>query len=124
MPKSWEKYNKDRNPCVGMDKLGYIQIKARIVHQNQHIRLPRNNVLLAALHIGKDGAQMQQYGNEPHIRQLFVMLHHHTAHCSHEVASEETELRLRVLLLQCSHQMGGMQVAGSFTDNQVILHIN
>ena len=107
-----------------MDKLGYIQIKARIVHQNQHIRLPRNNVLLAALHIGKDGAQMQQYGNEPHIRQLFVMLHHHTAHCSHEVASEETELRLRVLLLQCSHQMGGMQVAGSFTDNQIILHIN
>ena len=96
-----------------MDKLGYIQIKARIVHQNQHIRLPRNNILLAALHIGKDGAQMQQYGNEPH-----------TAHCSHEVASEETELRLQVLLLQCSHQMGGMQVAGSFTDNQVILHIN
>ena len=37
---------------------GNIKIKTWIVNENQYIRLPRYNILLAQAHVGKDGLEM------------------------------------------------------------------
>ena len=65
---------------------------------------------------------MQQDGNETHICQLFVVLHQRTAHSGHHVASEEAKLRLRVVRLQATHQMGGVKVARRLAGNEVVFH--
>ena len=88
-----------------MDIFRYFQVEARIVDENDHIGLPLGNVLLAHLHISQDSAQMQQYRNETHVCQFAVVLHHRSTYCGHQVAAEETELRLPVLRLQRLHQM-------------------
>ena len=107
---------------TGMDKLGDIQVEPRIIHQNKNIRLPGCNVFLATLHIGKDGTQVQQDGNEAHIRQFLIMLHQRSAHSRHQVTAEKAELGLRVFRLQGSHQVRCMQVARGLAHNQIILH--
>ena len=40
----------------------------------------------------------------------------------HQVASEETEVRLVVNFLQRAHQMGGVEVARGFADYEVVFH--
>ena len=107
---------------MGMNKLGDIQVESRVIHQNKYIRLPGRNIFFAPLHIGKNSTQMQQDGNETHIRQFLIMIHRRSAHSRHQVAAKEAELGLRVFHLQSAHQVRRMQVTGSFADNQIILH--
>ena len=105
-----------------LDKLRNLQIEPRIIHQDDHIRLPTDNVLLAKLHIPEDGAEMQQHRNETHVSQLFIMLDTSTSHFTHQVTSKKAEIGLRIPLLQGTHQIGRMQVARSLAYNQIILH--
>ena len=84
--------------------------------------MPGRDVVLALLHGGKDGTQVEQNGNEAHIGQILVMLHPRAADRRHQVAAKEAEFRLRVFPLQGSHQVRGVQVAGGFADYEVILH--
>ena len=74
---------KYRNLRASMNKLGYIQVEARIVHQYKYIRLPGHNILLTAFHIGENSAQVQQDGNEAHICQFLIMLHQGSAYRRH-----------------------------------------
>ena len=67
---------------------------------------------------------MKQYWNKSHIRQLFIMLHHRSSDGSHQISTEKAEIGLRIFRLEGRHQMGRMQVSGSFTDNQIVLHGN
>lgn len=46
-----------------------------------------------------------------------------SSHSRHQVATPETELGLRVAPQQPLHQIGTVQVAGSFAGNQVIFHL-
>ena len=73
-------------------ELSNIEIKAGIIHQDNYIRFPFHDIILTHLHVGKDGSQMQQNGNEAHISQFFIMLHTSTSLGSHQIASEEPEL--------------------------------
>ena len=100
----------------------YLQIETRIVDENNHIGIPLGNVLLAHLHISQDSAQVQQHGNETHVSQFAVVLHHRAAHCGHQVAAEKAELRLPVLRLQRLHQVRCVQIATGLTGYQVIFH--
>ena len=89
----------DRTDTIGLYILGYLQVKARIVDEDDYIRLPLADVLFTHLHITKNGAQVQQHRNETHISQFAIMLHTSAPNSSHQVAPKEAELRLRVLLL-------------------------
>ena len=51
------------------------------------------------------------------------MLHQRPSDRLHKIAAQETEIRLRILLLQRSHQVGGMQITGGFARYQKIFHI-
>ena len=112
----------NRYLCFRMHKLSNIEIKARIIHQNDHIGRPRHDVLLASLHVGKNGRQMQQHRDKPHVGQLFIMLHHCSSHGSHQITAKEAKFSFRVFLFQCSHQVGSMQIARSLANNQIIFH--
>ena len=112
----------NRNLRFRMHKLGNIEIKARIIHQNNNIRRPCHDVLLTSLHVGKDGSQMQQYRNKAHVSQLLIMLHHRSSYSSHHITAKETEFSPRILLFQCSHQVRSVQIARGFANNQIVFH--
>ena len=113
----------NRNLRLGMHEFGNIEVESRIVYQDYYIRIPGNDILLATFHVCKNGAQMKQHRNKTHISQFLIMLNHCSADSRHQVAPEKTEISLRVFCFQGRHQMGCMQVAGCFADNQIILHI-
>ena len=52
----------------------YFQVKPRIIHQNQDIRIPLNNIFLAQIHITKDCPQMKQHRDKSHVRHILIML--------------------------------------------------
>ena len=99
-----------------------VEVEARIIYEDNHIRLPRFDVLLAEAHIPQDGAQMKQYRQEAHIGQLTIMLHAGASHSSHHVATKEAKLCRSILLLQLLHQVRGMQVTTGLTSYQVVFH--
>ena len=113
----------DGDARAGMDVFRDAEVEAGVVHQNQGVGLPLHNVALAEGHVGKDGAQVEQDGNEAHVGQVAIMLHRRVAaHGSHQVAPKEAELRLRVFATQGRHQVRRMEVARGFAYNQVIFH--
>ena len=101
---------------------GNLEIEARVIHQDDYIRIPLRDVFLASVHVLENGAKMEQDRNEAHIGQLPVMLHPSTPNGTHQVTPEETEVRLRILFFQGTHQVRGMQVARCLAYNQVIFH--
>ena len=78
---------------------GHLHVESRIVHQNNNIRLPGNNISFTTLHICKDSAQMEQHGNKTHVCQFFIMLHHRSSDGSHQITSEKPEISLRIFCL-------------------------
>ena len=113
----------DRDTRAGMDVLGDAEVEAGVIHQYQSIGPPLHDVSLAEVHVGKDGAQVEQDGDEAHVGQVAVVLHRRTtARGSHQVAPKEAELRLRVFATQGRHQVRRMEVARGFADNQVVFH--
>ena len=105
-----------------MDVFRYFQVETRIVDENNHIGIPLGNVLLAHLHISQDSAQVQQHGNETHVCQFAIVLHHRAACCLHLVAAIEAKLGSRILPLQFFHQVRGMQVTAGLACYQIVLH--
>jgi hypothetical protein len=101
---------------------GNLQIEARIVYQNQHIRFPVYNIHLTHVHVPENGTQMQQHRNKAHVSQIPVMFYQSPSHLLHQISAKEAELSLRVLLFQSCHQIGGMQIARSLTGNQIVFH--
>ena len=83
-----------------MDKLRYVQVEPRVIHEDECVGLPSHDVLLATLYALQDGACMKQHGNETHVSQVAVVLHKGAPLCRHEVAAIVAELRLRVLCLE------------------------
>ena len=114
----------DGGNYIGMllDVLSNLQIESWIIDQYHHIRLPLNNVFFTKVHILEDGTKMQKNRNESHISQIPVMLYQCTTYRLHQIASEKTEISLGILFLQSTHQIGCMEVARSFTYNQIIFH--
>ena len=94
-----------------VQELRYLEVEARIVDEDDGIRLPLGDVALAEREVSEDGRQMEQDGNEAHVGQIFIMTHARAADFRHQVASEEAELGLWVFLAQRPHQMRGMEVA-------------
>ena len=65
---------------------------------------------------------MQQHGNQAHIGQVAIMADACAADGRHQVAAEETEVSLVVNFLQRAHQVGGVEVARGFADDEIIFH--
>ena len=97
--------------CLGFYKLRYLQIKAWIVDEDDAIRLPGYNIILAHLHIPQYRRQMKKYRNETHIGEVAIVANAGSAHRLHQVATKESELRIGVKILQRLHQMRSMEVA-------------
>ncbi len=99
-----------------------LQVETRIVHEDDAVRLPRVDILLTELHILQDGRKMQQHGNQAHIGQVAIMADARAADGRHQVTAEETEVSLVVNFLQRAHQVGGVEVARGFADDEIIFH--
>ena len=112
----------DGDGGLGVHELRDAEVEARIVDEDDDIRAPCHDILLAERHIAEDGAQMEQHGDEAHVSQIFVMAHTRAAFRSHEITPEETELSLRVFLLQGVHQTRGMEVTAGLAYNQIVSH--
>ena len=63
-----------------------------------------------------------QYGHKTHVSQLAVVAYAGAAHGRHEVAPEEPETGLGVVLLQGPHQMAGMEVATGLAYDEIVFH--
>ena len=94
----------DRNTRLGMNKLGYRQVKAGIINEYDHIRMPFHDILLAERHVTENGWKMQQYRHKAHIGKILVVSHHCPAFSSHQVATEKTELRIFIVFPERLHQ--------------------
>ena len=49
----------DRNVCPRFYIFGYLQVKTRIIHEDDTVGLPRRDVLLTHPHVLHDGGQMK-----------------------------------------------------------------
>ena len=58
-----------------MHKLRYVEVEAWIVNEYHYVGLPCYDVLLTPFYIPKDGGQMHQHRNEPHVGQLPIVFH-------------------------------------------------
>ena len=85
---------------LGMNILGNIEIKARIVDKNKSIRLPLYDVALAHGHILEDSVQMQEHRNKTHIGKFAVMSHTLASYSRHKVAAKEAKLGVVVNLFK------------------------
>lgn len=90
---------------LGVYELRDVEVEARIIDQYHHVGLPFRDVALAESHVPEDGPQVEQHGDEAHVRHLLVVLDACAADGSHQVAAEETELCLRVFVLERLHEM-------------------
>ena len=113
----------DGDVCPRFYIFGDLQVEARIVHQDDAVRLPRLDILFAELHVLQDGRKVQQHGDQAHIGQVAIMADTCAADGRHQVAAEETEVCLVVNFLQRAHQVGGVEVARGFADYEIILHL-
>ena len=100
----------------------YLEVKARIIDENDHIGFPFHDVALAQLHIAQYGRQMEQYGNETHKSEVAVVSYERAAFLSHHVAAKEAEHGMRVVGLNAMHETRGMKVATGFAYDKVISH--
>ena len=65
---------------------------------------------------------MQSNIHKPHIGKLAIMANQGATLRLHLLASEETELSLRILFFESCHQVAGMKVATGLACYEVILH--
>ena len=112
----------DRNTQPLMDKPGDLQIKAWIINQYHHIGSVSLDIRLTSPHIPQDCPQMQQDRDKTHIGHFPVMPNQSAAYGPHQVATQETEVHLRINLGQSGHQVRGMQIARGLTRDQIIFH--
>ena len=108
------KYNSRQAAQLRLYIFGYLQIEPRIIDQDHHIGPVLPDFLLAGFHVVQDRTEIEQYGDKAHESHIPVMLHQRPSDCLHKIAAQETKIRFGILLLQCCHQVGGMQITGSF----------
>ena len=111
-----------RDAGVAVQILGDIEIEAWIIDEDDHVGLPLHNVALAHGHVAEDGGQMQQHGHEAHVGQFAVMAHAGASDYRHQVAAEEAELGVGVVLAERLHEMAGMQIAAGFAYDKIVFH--
>lgn len=106
-----------------MYELGDTQVESRIVDEDYHVGCPSHDVFLALRHVAQYGTGMEQYGDEAHVGQVFVVPERLTAFGRHHVSTDKTEGGLSILLFKAVHQPAGMQVAGSLACYEIVFHV-
>ena len=99
-----------------------LEVEARIVHQNDAVRAPRGNLLLAARHAFEDGAQVEQNGDKTHVGEVLVVAQKRAANPLHFIAAIVAEFSLRVGIFYRLHEVGGMEVATGFAYDEEVFH--
>ena len=110
------------NRAVLLDEACYLEVEAWVIDQNQHVGLPREDVLLAAFHAAKDGPQVHEDGDEAHISEVTIVLNELSTLCRHHVSAVATELSRRILLPDGRHQVARMNVAACLACYEIVLH--
>ena len=121
-PNFWRNVIINGNLCFGSKKFSDRKVKSGIINQYYHIRFPLHNVVFAQFHVAKDGAQVKQNGNKPHISHFTKMFYAGSTFSLHQVASPKAKLGLRIYLFKRMHQMRGVKIARGFANNEIIFH--
>ena len=65
---------------------------------------------------------MQKNRDESHICKFLIVAHTLSSYGGHIVTTEESELGIVVLLLECLHKVRGMQIATCLSYYKVVFH--
>ena len=103
-------------------KLGNLEIKPWVIYQNDTVRAPRGNLLLAARHAFENGAQVEQNGGKTHVGEVLVVAQKRAANPLHFIAAIVAEFSLRVGIFYRLHEVGGMEVATGFAYDEEVFH--
>ena len=98
------------------------EVESGIVDVDNGIGLELKYVVFAELQIGVDGAEIPYHFDETHDGEVAYMFNWLATDLSHGIASPETDLGLRVLFKEGSHEVGTVEVAGGFACYDVIFH--
>ena len=102
--------------------LGYLQIKTGIINQDNDIRPVLTDVFPANLHVAEYGSQVHEHRDEPHKRHFPVMFNQSSSYPFHQISAQETEISLRIRMLNGTHQVRCVQIPRSFTGYEIIFH--
>ena len=103
-------------------EVGNAKIETRVIHQNHHIRLIVNNILLALGNIVQHLPQVDRHLHEAHVGHRAVMLQQVNALRLHQVAATAAKFGFLVLFLDFGHKIGGVHVARSLTCYDIVFH--
>ena len=98
------------------------EVESGIVDVDNGIGLELKYVVFAELQIGVDGAEVPYHFDETHDGEVAYMFNRLATDLSHSIASPETDLGLRVLFKEGSHEVGTVEVAGGFACYNVVFH--
>ena len=107
----------------GMDIFCNFKVEARVIDKDDHIGLPRHDILLALLQPPQDGTCVQDNGHNTHESEVAIMTHQMHTLRLHEVTAEATEFCIRVLGFERSDEMGSVDIATRLTGNEVVFHL-
>ena len=107
---------------LGMGEAGDTHIEARVVDENHGIRLPGEQVALAAAQIAQQPPRLFEHFARPHHSTFLVMVHQGAAYSCHFFSTPEAEFRLRVFGCKAAHKIGCVEVSGGLAGNQIVLH--
>ena len=111
-----------------MRKLRNLQVKAGIVYQDDHIRLPRRNIGLAVPYIPGDGSALEKHFPKAHYGRVPVISYQplpflmRLINAVHELAAPEADIGRRILRVQALHEVAAVKVSGGLAGDDVIFH--
>ena len=100
-----------------MGKFGDAEVESRIVYQYHHVRIPLQNVGKTLLEAVEIRFRFQKHLYETDDRPVFIVLNESSTalvsliYVIHKVAAPETDIGLRVLMIQSLHQIRSVKIA-------------
>ena len=113
----------DGDVAVLLQEACYLQVEAGIVHQDDHIRLPSEDVFLTLPHASQDSPKVHEHREDSHIGKVAVVTDEFGTFSRHHVAAEATELCLSIFLSYCSNEVTRMKVTACLACYEIVLHV-
>ncbi|MCY1531350.1 hypothetical protein D9M68_665730 [compost metagenome] len=103
-------------------KFSDFKIETGKIDENKYIRPVHHQIILTKFHVFKNGSQVQQNFREAHKSHFGIMFNQYPPFGLHFISAKIPEDGLRILLFKRLHQVGTMQISGSFSGNEIVVH--
>ena len=110
------------NNSLGFGKLRHFHVKATVIHEDQCVRLKFKNVFFDGGKGPQHLPKTHDHFHKSHDSEFIIMDSRRQPLLLHIVATHSPKLCLRIKLLQGMHQVGCMEISGSFAGDEVVFH--